>query len=135
MSDGQIFQLIGVIYLAVGIGIILFPEFYNKVMAGFMDNPTTQYMGGMFAMIAGFLLVRFHNVWVKDWPVIITIIGWIALVKGTLLIVLPKPFMEMSRKFLSTTSMLTIWAIVAIILGLLCCWLGFFVMPKFVYSI
>jgi uncharacterized membrane protein len=127
MTDAQIFQLIGIIYITVAIGIITAPEFYSKVASNFLENQPAYYIGGLVAIIAGFLLVTFHNIWVKDWIVIITIIGWIALIKGILLIAVPKAMIVFSKRFIGMTKVLTIWAVVAIILGVLCCWLGFFV--------
>jgi hypothetical protein len=130
MTDAQIFQLIGIIYITVAIGIITAPEFYNKVASNFLESQPVYYIGGLVAIIAGFLLVTFHNIWVKDWPVIITIIGWIALIKGILLIAFPKGMIVFSKRFIGMTKVLTIWAIVAIILGVICCWLGFFVLNR-----
>ena len=34
-------------------------------------------------------MVSYHNLWVNDWRVIITIVGWIALIKGALLLIMP----------------------------------------------
>jgi hypothetical protein len=91
-----------------------------------MESPPAIYLGGIAALIIGYLLVTFHNVWVKDWIVLITIIGWMALIKGLCLIVLPKASIKISNIFIEQmTKFLTAWAIVVIILGGLLCWLGF----------
>ncbi|MEN6385430.1 MAG: hypothetical protein ABFD79_09540 [Phycisphaerales bacterium] len=130
MTDAQIFQLIGIVYISVAIGIFTAREFYNKVASEFLNNPPVYYIGGLIAIVAGFLLVSFHNIWVKDWALIITIIGWIALLKGILLIALPKAMITFSRRFIGMTNIITVWAVVALILGALCCWLGFFVLNR-----
>jgi hypothetical protein len=130
MTEAQIFQLIGIIYITVAIGIMTAPLFYNRIMAGFLDSPAAYYIGGLFAIIAGFLIVSFHNIWVKDWAVIITIIGWLALIKGILLIAVPKAMIVFSKRFLGLTKIVRIWGIVGLILGILCCWLGFFVLNR-----
>jgi uncharacterized membrane protein len=125
MTDAQIFQILGITYLAVGIGILSNPDFYRKMIPGFMENPPAVYLGGLVALVIGYLLVTFHNIWVKDWAVIITIIGWMALIKGLCLIMLPNVSMKISNYFVRITKYLTTWAIVVIILGGLLCWLGF----------
>jgi hypothetical protein len=33
-------------------------------------------------LIAGLSIVRAHNVWVRRWPVLITIVGWFAIGAG-----------------------------------------------------
>ncbi|HRC87493.1 MAG TPA: hypothetical protein PK413_17990, partial [Thermoanaerobaculia bacterium] len=40
------------------------------------------YLNGTLLFIAGLALVRAHNVWVRAWPVLITLVGWFALLVG-----------------------------------------------------
>ncbi|MEI6710821.1 MAG: hypothetical protein WCK88_00710 [bacterium] len=42
------------------------------------------------AIIIGALMIYVHNIWVADWTVLVTIIGWTALIKGIWLTVLPQ---------------------------------------------
>jgi uncharacterized protein YjeT (DUF2065 family) len=128
MTDAQIFQILGIIYLAVGIGIIINPDFYKKLIKDFTEHPPAIYLGGLAAMVIGFLLISFHNIWVKDWAVIITILGWAALIKGLFLIILPKVSIKINNAFKEMKKLLPVWATIVIILGALLCWLGFFAM-------
>lgn len=130
MTDAQIFQLAGIVYLSVGIGIISSRDFYSKMVANFMDNAAAYYLGGLTALTIGYLLVTFHNDWVKDWPVLITILGWIALIKGIFLLAAPNAAAQVSSYFIKNVKFINIWATVAIILGALFCWLGFFEMRR-----
>ena len=125
MTDAQIFQLAGLVYLSVGIGIITNRAFYSKMVASFMENVAAYYLGGLTALAIGYLLVTFHNVWVWDWPVLITIFGWMALIKGVFLLAAPKAAAQVSNYFIKNVKFINIWAAVAIILGVLFCWLGF----------
>ena len=84
MSDAQIFQIFSIVYLSIGIGIVINYDFYKKIFAGFIDSPVSMYFGGVMALVVGFLLVTFHNTWTRDLSVIITILGWMALIKGIL---------------------------------------------------
>ncbi|HSD73945.1 MAG TPA: hypothetical protein VLB75_04195 [Steroidobacteraceae bacterium] len=40
------------------------------------------YLNGTLIFIAGLALVRAHNVWSRRWPVLITLVGWFAIVAG-----------------------------------------------------
>lgn len=42
------------------------------------------------AIIVGLLNILFHNIWEANWKIIITLIGWIALLKGLTLFIYPK---------------------------------------------
>lgn len=41
------------------------------------------------AIIVGLLNILFHNIWEPDWRIIITLIGWTALLEGLLLFTFP----------------------------------------------
>jgi arginine exporter protein ArgO len=40
------------------------------------------YLNGTLIFIAGLAMVRAHNRWVRAWPVLITIVGWFAMLAG-----------------------------------------------------
>ncbi len=40
------------------------------------------YLNGTLLFIAGLAIVRAHNVWSRRWPVLITLVGWFAIVAG-----------------------------------------------------
>jgi uncharacterized protein YjeT (DUF2065 family) len=126
MTDAQIFQIMGITYLAVGIGMLINPGFYKKLVAMFAENPPALYLGGLVALLAGFLLVTFHNIWIEDWTVVITIFGWVALIKGLFLLLLPNVSITITNFFQrQMMKFLTVWALVVVIVGGLLAWLGF----------
>ena len=49
-------------------------------------------------MTAGLALVLTHNVWRADWPVIITILGWLAAIGGAVRIVMPQGTERVGRR-------------------------------------
>ncbi len=126
MTDAQIFQILGITYLVVGIGMLVNSGFYKKLITNFTENPPAIYLGGLVALLIGCLLVIFHNKWTTDWSVIITIFGWAALIKGTFLIVLPKMSIKLSNAFKEMKQLLNVWAIIVAVVGAMLCWLGFF---------
>jgi uncharacterized protein YjeT (DUF2065 family) len=128
MTDAQIFQILGIVYLTIGIGIIINLDFYKKLLTNFTENPPAIYLGGLVALVIGCLIVIFHNLWTKDWSVIITIFGWAALIKGLFLIVLPKVSIKVSNIFKEMKKFLKVWGIIAAVVGGLLAWVGFFVL-------
>jgi len=45
-------------------------------------SPLFIYMSGFVILILGILLVVSHSVWEFDWRLVITVIGWLVLLKG-----------------------------------------------------
>jgi uncharacterized protein YjeT (DUF2065 family) len=101
------------------------PEFYKKMFSDFVENSATLYMGGIMALVVGMLIVMFHNTWTKDFSVIITIIGWIALIKGVVILVVPKTMVSLVKAIVERPNFMKIESIIAIIVGLLFSFLGF----------
>jgi uncharacterized protein YjeT (DUF2065 family) len=125
MSDAQIFQIFSIIYLAVGVGILINPGFYKKMFENFIENAAVLYLGGITALVVGYLIIAFHNTWTMDLSVIITIFGWLALIKGILILIRPKIMVALSKAMVKKESHLKIEAIAIIILGLAFSFLGF----------
>ena len=81
--------LIGPIYVIVGIGILLNPDHYRRMTEDFFRSPALLYLGGAMALAAGLSILYVHHSWSGDWRVIITILGWLATLKGAHLLILP----------------------------------------------
>ncbi len=47
------------------------------------------YLNGTLLFIAGLAIIRAHNVWSRRWPVLITLVGWVAVVGGLSRMVAP----------------------------------------------
>jgi hypothetical protein len=40
------------------------------------------YLNGSLLFVAGLAIVRAHNHWTRDWPVLVTLVGWVAMLIG-----------------------------------------------------
>lgn len=119
-------RVAAVMYLAVGLGMLFDKAYYKKLLEGFTKDAGTMYLGGFMALVAGLSLVSFHNDWVKSWEVLVTIIGWIALVKGVMLLAFPTTMMDFTKSMVKGKSAGTYGAIVVVI-GLVFGYFGFIV--------
>ncbi len=88
------------------------------------SNAALTCLMGFTTVIIVFLMVNYHNTWVKDWTVLITIMGWRALIKGVLMIAFPK-FIQRFSERICKGRVLKTFPYVAISLGLLFGYFGF----------
>ncbi len=123
MTDAQIFQILGIVYFAVGLGILISPRFYAKMMKDLLDNRPVIYLSGFITITLGYFLVTFHNSWSAEWGLIITILGWVALLKGVVILLLPKTFIKIAK---SMYHFLRFSAAIITIGGALLIYLGYF---------
>jgi uncharacterized protein YjeT (DUF2065 family) len=125
MSDAQIFQLFSLVYLAVGVGMLISPGFYKKLFTDFCENAAVMYLGGVSALAIGYVILAHRGIrCTQDWSMILSLIGWIALIKGILILVQPKMMIALTKAMLKE-NLLKIEAVVIIILGLALSFLGF----------
>jgi len=117
-------KIIAVIYLSASLGGFFSRDYYRRLAEDMYKNATLTYMMGFITVILGFLIVHYHNLWGRDWTVLVTIIGWLALIKGILIIVFPKFMQRLSEPFL-TERVLKIIPYVTLFLGLLFGYFGF----------
>ena len=119
-------KIIAVIYLSFGIGLLFSGNYYQKVFIKLLNDATYLIFGGIMAIIIGFLIIKNHNIWTKNWTVLITIIGWAALIKGVLLLAFPS-FTKFFRPLFNNGNLTKISAPLVIIFGLIFAYFGFFI--------
>ena len=112
------------IYLSAALGAIFSSDHYRRVLDDLFKNAALTYFVGFTAVIFGFLIVNYHNIWVKDWPVLITLLGWLALIKGVLLIAFPS-FVQSYSKPIFEGRGLQCFPYLAAFVGLLFGYFGF----------
>lgn len=117
-------KITAVIYLSASLCGFLNKDYYRRLADDMYKNAALTYMMGFMAVIVGFLIVHYHNFWGRDWTVLITIIGWLSLIKGFFIIVFPKFIQRLSESFL-TERALKIYPYVTLFLGLLFGYFGF----------
>ena len=118
-------KIIGIVYTALGVGLIINKKYYKETFKKMISNTSFLFMGGLFAIIIGVLIIEHHNYWKNDWTVLITIIGWVAIIKGILLIVFPKSF-SIFKPFFSSKLLYLIFGPFMIIIGIVFLYFGFF---------
>ena len=68
-------KLIGPLALALGFGVLFNRDAVRAVLDEFIHNRAILFLAGLITFPAGLAIVLTHNVWVADWPVIITLRG------------------------------------------------------------
>lgn len=118
-------KIIGVLYFSFGIGILFNNKYYSKTFNNLLDDSTYLVLGGILAVIFGLTIIEFHNSWAENWTVIITIIGWLALLKGTAILAFPKS-LNIFKKLFEKDIFNKFFAILVILFGVIFLYFGFF---------
>jgi hypothetical protein len=115
-------ELWGITIIVVSFVFLISPKFLERLLVD-TENKTTMFLWGITTLIIGLMMIVVHNVWTLDWRLVITILGWLTLLKGLDLLLLPK---RMRRRWLNTENWQ--WKVIFVFLllsGLLLTFLGF----------
>ncbi len=114
-------KLIGPLFVIVGVGVLINPIHYHKMIANFINNAELYYFSGALAFVTGVAIINYHNVWVQDWRVAITLAGWLSLVKGTFRIVYPTAGSQLASTAMFSKNMLYIYGVFILSVGAWLC--------------
>lgn len=103
---------------------LLLNEKYLKTLFAEVENNATMLFWGVVTLVIGLAMVLSYNVWDKSWQVIITIFGWLSLIKGAAILFVPESIKKWTRK-IESSSYLPYALVVAIIIGLVLTYFGF----------
>ena len=92
MSTRTLFlaRLFGLYCLVIAAAMLAQPEAFVTIVHAFVADAPLVLITGVFTLFGGLALVLLHNYWSGGvLTVIITLIGWLTLVKAVVLVVLP----------------------------------------------
>ncbi len=83
-------MIIGQSMMVIGLGVLLNPDVYQKVVEEFRKSEGLRYFGGWLGVVLGVTFISVHNIWGWHWSVIITVMGWIWFIEGVYFTLFPK---------------------------------------------
>ncbi len=117
-------KALGLYLVIISVGMLINACTLKPILGEMLQSPGLIFVTGVIAMIVGVLIVISHNIWTLDWRVIITLIGWTSLIKGTIRVVIPQYVDIIDKKWMLSNASYYITFIFAFLLGVLLCYLG-----------
>jgi hypothetical protein len=81
--------LMGPTLLAIGIAILINAGHFPEMAKQIGNDPALIFVSGILLLVAGLAIVRVHNFWSGGWRVVVTVLGWLAVISGILRMFLP----------------------------------------------
>jgi hypothetical protein len=116
-------QLWGITIVVVSFTLLINPDRLDKLVRE-MENEAAMFFGGIITLIIGVAMVLAHNIWVLDWRLSLTLLGWLSILKGLDILFLPK---RMKKRWAKTEN--KHWRLIflfLLILGLTLIYFGFY---------
>jgi len=90
-----------------------------------LKNKAARILAGFILLVIGILSIISHNIWTADWRGLITLFGWITLIKGIHRLFWPK-FVIRQIKKLKIKKWMNVALFLSFILGAYLTYIGFF---------
>lgn len=117
-------QVIGCYLFLVGLAMLIHQHRFKKLMSDFLSHPTLISLSSSMSLVAGLLIIVDHNIWVGQWPIVVTLVGWILVLRGIFRLFFPDAFIKTMKDLLEKAPyMVMCW--VRILIGLYLIWAGF----------
>lgn len=117
-------QVLGIIFTVSGLSLFINKKVVNSVVEGITQNQGLLWLYGFVVLAMGAVIIGLNNFWTSGLRLLITVIGWLAVLKGVFILILPNSAVSFYRK-LNTGSLPLVGGVVAFILGLLLLYKGF----------
>lgn len=119
-------KVFGIYLIIISVILWIRKDSYRNLLLEFMNNPGIVLLVGIITLIIGTILIVVHNIWVFNWPVIITLFGWLTFLTGIFRILFVEQAIILGRKFLANNIVFSFFIIFNLIIGIILFYLGYF---------
>jgi hypothetical protein len=113
MIAGLIGPSLVVIAAAILLNLGIFPALAEQVAR----DPALIFLSGILLFVAGLAIVRAHNIWTGGWPVLVTVLGWFAILSGLVRMFFPTQGAAIAAGLAQRTGLIIAAAVVFLVLG------------------
>ena len=96
----------------------------RQVLSEFTASDVWPYVTGTFILAGGIAIVAFHQIWRGTAAIIVSVLGWLLVARGILLIVFPGVFASLADRMIGATAVWIAAFAVMILVGLYLTYVG-----------
>ena len=109
-------EALGIFFVVMGAAMVVNGKETAAVIEEAAQNKGYLWLWGFLALAVGAVIVSLNNLWTSGLPLVITILGWLALIKGAFILVFPGATASLYRK-VGHSNLIVFAGIVALVIG------------------
>jgi len=109
--------LVGPVLAAIGIAMLFNRGHFAGMIGQLAQNQGLIFLSGILSLLGGLAILRVQNAWTGGWPVIITVLGWLAIIGGLVRMWLPHMAAPIAEKFAGNSTALLVGGLLVLALG------------------
>jgi len=114
--------LIGLYFLAAGVGLLRDRDALIQMFQELKTQPMLGYLGAVLAFAIGGAIVAVHNDWSTWLSSFVSLVGWISLVEGTLLLAARTWFLEKVEGMATSDRFVKVMSVATLAVGAVLMW-------------
>jgi len=116
-TSKTIAALLGPTLIASAVSILINLRAWPALVGQAFHNPPLIFVSGFPLFVAGLAIVYFHNRWALGWPLLVTGVGWLAVLGGLSRILFPSQLAGIAMRAVHTTGAMPLAATMILLLG------------------
>lgn len=116
-------EVLGIIFLIIPFSLFINSRQIKHIFSA-MEQEYTVYIHGLVLLTLGVFIVLLHNVWMRNWVVLVTIVGWLFILKGLFLLFFTKDAVDLAKKMREAKTIPYV-LLMLLFLGLVLLYFGF----------
>lgn len=118
----SIASIFGPLLVVLGLWMLLFTENLTKVWNSLKASPCSFYQMAVLNLLFGLFIVNHFNAWIWDKLFLVTLLGWVLILRGALALFIPQLFIKISMTSPSRAKKV---GLIPLVWGLVLCWVAF----------
>lgn len=118
-------KLVGLYVVVIAIAVLVNKAMMVATVTGLFQDPAVVVISGVIALGIGLAIVLGHNVWSSAPAIIVTIIGWLSLLKGLALLLVPANVQAAYALGVNYNQYFSVYAVVTLVVGIYLTYAGF----------
>jgi len=121
-------RILGAFILITGAGLLIHRRTVGEILDRFRDDTVLGWIVAVFELVAALILVAIHNDWSNPLAIVVTLIGWAAVLEAALIMLLQRRYFSLIMP-VAHGPMIPVWGAIAVVGGLALLYFGFTAAP------
>ncbi|WP_123024450.1 hypothetical protein [Mycolicibacterium stellerae] len=117
-------RVLGPFFTIITVVVILRASDMRQLLTEFTASDVWPWVTGAFILMGGIAIVAFHQYWRGAPAIIVSVLGWLLVVRGILLIAFPNVFASVADRMVGATGAWTVAYILMALIGLYLTYVG-----------
>jgi hypothetical protein len=117
-------KLIGLYFVILAIAMLVNSRNVKPAIMEMIQNRTLIILTGLFSVLFGLIIVLTHNIW-TGWPVIITVLGYITIIRGVVRVIFTDWFLGAAPRLARIPQAYHVMSVVLLVLGVILLYFGY----------